>query len=99
VLLTATGSVGGLAFAGWALADAGLTHQRTKHLAGRARSALAPLADPAQTPWIALVAVPALIRRSVERSCFDVVGHLRTQPALAAAASDEYGNGDDDASA
>jgi hypothetical protein len=94
VLLTATGTVGGLAFAGWAVADVGLTHSLTRRLAGRVRSALAHLADPAQTPWMALVAVPALIRRSVERSCFDVIGHLRPQAAMAAA-SDELEYGDD----
>ncbi len=96
VLLTATGSLGGLAFAGWAVADASLSHRRTRRLAVRIRSAAAHLADPVQTPWMALVAVPALIRRSVERSCFDVLGHLRPKPAMAAA-SDELDHGDDQA--
>ena len=94
VLLTATGSVGGLAFAAWALADAGLSDRRIRRLAGRARFALPHLVDPVRTPWMALVAVPAQIRRSVERSCFDVLGHLRPEPAVAAAA-DELDNGAD----
>ncbi len=93
VLLTATGSLGGLAFAGWALADAGLSNNRTRRLAVRVGSALGHLGAPAQTPWTALVAVPAQIRRSVERSCFDVLGHLRPEPALAAA-TDELHYGD-----
>lgn len=88
VLLTATGSVGGLTFAAWALADAGLSDRRTRRLAARFGSALAQLGAPAQTPWTALVALPAQIRRSVERSCFDVIGHLRPDPVLVAA-SDE----------
>jgi hypothetical protein len=96
VLLTATGSVGGLAFAGWAVADAGLSHRHTRRAAGRVQSALAHVVDPAERPWTALFALPALIRRSVERSCFDVIGHLRPQPALAAA-SDELEYGDDQA--
>jgi hypothetical protein len=98
VLLTATGSVGGLAFAAWAVADAGLTHCRTRRVAAWVRSAAIHLADPAHTPWMALVAVPALMRRSVERSCFDVIGHLRPQPALATA-SDQLEYGDDQAPA
>jgi hypothetical protein len=96
VLLTATGSVGGLAFAGWALADAGLSHRHTRRAAGRVGSALAHLVDPAERPWTALIALPAMIRRSVERSCFDVIGHLRPQPAIAVA-SDELEYGDDQA--
>jgi hypothetical protein len=98
VLLTATGSLGGLTFAAWALADAGLCDRRTKRVAAKVGSALGHLGAPAQTPWMALVAFPAQLRRSVERSCFDVLGHVRPEPALAVA-SDELDYGDDQAPA
>ncbi len=96
LLLTATGSVGGLTFAGWAFADAGLSHRRTRRLAARVRSTLAHLAAPGQTQWTALVAIPAQLRRSVERSCFDVLGHLRPEAALATA-TDERDYADEQA--
>jgi hypothetical protein len=83
VLLTATGTVGGLAFAAWAALDVALTDRRVRALAHRLGTAVARLGTPAHTPWTALAALPAQIRRSVEHSCFDVLGHLQAAPALA----------------
>ena len=57
VLLTATGTVGGLLFAAWGALDMGLSHPRGQLL-------------------------PTQLRRSVERACFDVVGHLEVGPML-----------------
>ena len=82
VLLTATGTVGGLCFAAWAALDRAVCDPRLKDFARRLRSSLDHLGAPAQTPWTALVALPAQIRRSVERSCFDVLGHLQVAPAV-----------------
>jgi hypothetical protein len=86
VLLTATGTVGGLTFAAWAVLDTALSDRRVKHLARRTGSMLAHLGAPAHAPlWTALAALPAQVRRSVERSCFDVLGHLQANPLLAPA--------------
>jgi hypothetical protein len=81
VLLTATGTVGGLCFAAWGLLDAAVCDRRVRALAERVSSTAVHLATPSQTPWMALVALPAYTRRSVERSCFDVIGHLRAADA------------------
>jgi hypothetical protein len=81
VLLTATGTVGGLCFAAWGLLDAAVCDRRVRALAERVSSTAVHLATPSQTPWMALVALPAYTRRSVERSCFDVIGHLRAAAA------------------
>lgn len=83
VLLSATGTIGGLCFAAWAGLDTALSDRRARALAGRLRNALEPLATPGHTPWAALVALPAQVRRSVERSCFDVLGHLQVDPMTA----------------
>jgi hypothetical protein len=87
VLLTATGTLGGLGFAAWAALDAGLCDRRAKALAGRLGAGLAQIAAPAQAQWTALAMLPAQLRRTVERSCFDGLGHLGPQPLLAEAAS------------
>ena len=75
VLLTATGTVGGLAFAAWGALDMGLSHPRAKTLAQRAWHGLAR----AHSPWAPQF---AQLRRSVEGACFDMVGHLQVGPML-----------------
>jgi hypothetical protein len=82
VLLTATGTVGGLSFAAWGALDFALSDSRGKALARSVGSGVAHLGSPAQTPWIALGALTAQLRRSVERSCFDFVTHLQAGPTL-----------------
>jgi uncharacterized membrane protein YbhN (UPF0104 family) len=69
VLLTATGTVGGLCFAAWAGADV-LGE-------GRLRAFAARLRRPVPCPWKALAALPAPRRLSVERSYFGGLSHLQ----------------------
>jgi hypothetical protein len=82
VLLTATGTVGGLLFAAWGLLDIGLTRPRVRALARRGRLRVAQLAGPANWPRTALATLSAQLVRSVERACFDLVGHLLVGPVL-----------------
>jgi Lysylphosphatidylglycerol synthase TM region len=85
VLLTATGTVGGLMFAGWGALDTALSDSRVRALALRAGSGLARLGAPGLWLWTALGALGAQFRRAIERSCFDVFGHLQARPLLATA--------------
>ncbi len=85
VLLTATGTVGGLSFAAWGALDIALTDFRVRALPRRVAPALLHLGAPAHSPWTALGALGAQLRRAVERSCFDVLGHLQATPLLAEA--------------
>jgi hypothetical protein len=78
VLLTATGTVGGLLFAAWGALDMAASDARVRACAGRIGSGLAHL-----YPWMALGAMGAQLRRAVERSCFDVFAHLDASPLLA----------------
>jgi hypothetical protein len=80
VLLTATGTVGGLSFAAWGALDMALSDSHVKDLARRVGSGLMHL--PA---WVACGALIAQVRRSVERSCFDLYGQLQRGPLLATA--------------
>jgi hypothetical protein len=82
VLLTATGTVGGLLFASWGLLDIGLSRPRVRALARRGRLRVAQLAGPADWPRTALATLSAQLLRSVERVCFDLVGHLQVGPVL-----------------
>jgi uncharacterized membrane protein YbhN (UPF0104 family) len=82
VLLTATGTVGGLLFAAWGALDFASGDARVKALGRRAGSGLVHLGAP-HSPWIGLGALTAQLRRAVERSCFDVLGHLQAEPLLA----------------
>lgn len=82
VLLTATGTVGGLLFASWGLLDIGLSRPRARALARRGRLRVAQLAGPALWPRTALATLSAQLLRSVERVCFDLVGHLQVGPVL-----------------
>ena len=82
VLLTATGTVGGLSFAAWGALDMGLSHPRAKALTRRGWSRLAPAGAPGHSPWPAVGALFAQLRRGVGRACFDLVGHLEVGPML-----------------
>jgi hypothetical protein len=82
VLLTATGTVGGLLFAAWGALDMGLSQPRAKALAGRGWSRVREFGAPEHWPWSAMGALAAQLRRSVERACFDLVGNLQVGPLL-----------------
>jgi hypothetical protein len=82
VLLTATGTVGGLLFVAWGALDMGLSNPRSRALAGRGWSRARAFGAPEHWPWSAVGALAAQLRRSVERACFDLVGHLQVGPLL-----------------
>jgi len=82
VLLTATGTVGGLSFAAWGAIDIGLSRPRVQALARRGWARLGQLGAPAHSAWAAPGALSAQLVRSVERACFDLVGQLRVGPML-----------------
>ena len=79
VLLTATGTVGGLLFAAWGAVDIGLSRPRTRALALRGRSVLVAHLH---GPRAAFGALAIQLSRSIERACFDLVGHLQVGPVL-----------------
>jgi uncharacterized membrane protein YbhN (UPF0104 family) len=85
VLLTATGTVGGLSFAAWAGLDLALSGGRAKAVAVRARSLLPRVGAPAHTPLAALAALPAARRRMVERDYFGGLSHLQITRVLGVA--------------
>jgi hypothetical protein len=82
VLLTATGTVGGLLFATWGALDMGLSRPRTRALAQRGWSRVRELGGPEHSPWPAVGTLAAQLRRSFERACFDLVGDLQVGPLL-----------------
>ena len=82
VLLTATGTVGGLLFAAWGALDMGVSHPRAKTLARRGWSRLTEFGGPEHWPWSALGALVAQLRRSLERACLALVGDLQVGPLL-----------------
>jgi hypothetical protein len=87
VLLTATGTVGGLAFAGWGALDMALSRPGFHAVARRARAGLAELAGPSRWPGSVLGTPSAQLRHSVERACFDLIGHLQAGPLMLPARS------------
>ena len=84
VLLTATGTVGALAFAAWGGLDIALSDSRVKALVRRAGTAVADLGAP-RSPGIGLGALAAQLNSGVERFFFDAFGHLQARPLLASA--------------
>jgi uncharacterized membrane protein YbhN (UPF0104 family) len=85
VLLTATGTVGGLLFAAWGALDMAVCASRVPALVRRAVDGLVHVWEPARSQWTALLALGEGARRAVERSCFDAFGHLQAGPLLATA--------------
>jgi hypothetical protein len=83
VLLTATGTVGGLAFAAWGATDFAVSDRRVRALARRVTSGRLQAPAPAHSPWTAFGALGAQVQGAVERFCFDVFGHLQARPLLA----------------
>jgi hypothetical protein len=90
VLLTATGTVGGLAFAAWGAIDFAVSDRRVRALAHKVTSGPLQPGSPAHSPWIAFGALAAQMERAAERFCFDVFGHLQARPLLAAASTPGY---------
>jgi hypothetical protein len=82
VLLTATGTVGGLCFAVWGGLDS-LVGDRVAALAGGFRR----LHRVATDPWSALAALPSRRRLSIERSYFGGLTHLQIVRLLGPAAA------------
>jgi hypothetical protein len=85
VLLTATGTVGGLCFAGWAALDVTLSAGRVRSALGRLRSRLPRVGAPALAPWAALAALPAAHRRTIERAYFGGLSHVQITRVLGVA--------------
>jgi len=73
VLLTATGTIGGLVFAAWAVLDLAAVRW------------LAP--TPAGGPWSALAALPAAHRRAIERCYFGGLSHVQITRVLGVSAA------------
>jgi uncharacterized membrane protein YbhN (UPF0104 family) len=82
VLLTATGTVGGLCFAAWAGLDTLLGGHRFGALARRLSAGAPRLQRPVGGPWPALAALPAHHRRLVEHSYFGGLSHLQITRVL-----------------
>ena len=80
VLLTATGTVGGLLFAAWGALDIALSRPRARAVARRGWTCVTELVAPEHSPWPAVGALAAELGRSVGRICFDLVGHLQVGP-------------------
>jgi uncharacterized membrane protein YbhN (UPF0104 family) len=85
VLLTATGTVGGLSFAAWAALDLALTRPRAKVALRRLASHLPRLRAPAHAPWTALAALPAHRQRLIERAYFGGLSHIQITRTLGVA--------------
>jgi uncharacterized membrane protein YbhN (UPF0104 family) len=82
VLLTATGTVGGLCFAAWAALDCALCGRPARSALSRLRARL-PLPVPgALAPWSALAALPAQRQRIVELAYFGGLSHLQITRTL-----------------
>jgi hypothetical protein len=90
VLLTATGTVGGLLFAAWGALDFALSGSRMQVLERGLRSAAAHLSA-VVPPAPAVSALFADVRRAAERTCFDLIGHLQVGPMLVPASGPGLG--------
>jgi hypothetical protein len=82
VLLTATGTVGGLCFATWGALDMALYEPRLKAVARRGWAAVARAGAPVLSRQPTLGVLSAQLRGSVERTCFDLVGHFQVGPMV-----------------
>jgi uncharacterized membrane protein YbhN (UPF0104 family) len=75
VLLTATGTVGGLCFAAWAALDVFFERYLAR----------SPIRSRAQAPWGALGALPARHRHVIERAYFGGLSHIQITRVLGVA--------------
>ena len=82
VLLTATGTIGGLSFAAWGALDTLLRADRLRGLASRFRASAPILQGAAANPWAALAALPTPRRLSIERSYFGGLSHFQITRVL-----------------
>lgn len=82
VLLTATGTVGGLLFAAWAGLDVAFASGRMRTAMLAVGRAVALVGAPARCHWAALAALPASQRGAVERSYFGGLSHLQITRVL-----------------
>ena len=82
VLLTATGTVGGLSFAAWGALDMALSRPGVRALAQGAWTRLAQLAESPHWPRAGVSPLSAQLRLNAERACFDLVGYLQVGPML-----------------
>lgn len=85
VLLTATGTVGGLLFAGWGALDLVACHARVRTAASRLLAVLPRPGAPAHRAWSLLAALPAHRRRSIEHAYFGGLSHLQITRVLGVA--------------
>jgi Sigma-70, region 4 len=87
VLLTATGTVGGLCFAAWAALDSALCGRPFRRLVGRLEAQLPQPQGGLLAPWNALAALPAQRQRIVELAYFGGLSHLQITRTLGVAPS------------
>ena len=87
MLLTATGTIGGLCFAAWGALEIALSRPRARASARRCWSGLAQLAAQPRWPFEHVGVLSEQLRRSFERACFDLVGPLQAGPMLLPASS------------
>ena len=85
VLLTATGTLGGLCFAAWAALDL-MVERRRVILARALRLGVSSLRPPVPGPWAALGALPAGRRQSIEGCYFGGLTHMEITRVLGPAA-------------
>jgi uncharacterized membrane protein YbhN (UPF0104 family) len=82
VLLTATGTIGGLSFAGWAVLDRAWCGERAQVTMRRVRSKLSPAGARRLAAWTRLSELPAARRAVVEHAYFGGLSYVQIGRAL-----------------